>query len=347
MFIGNFMKILLLKITLCCVIFTLLVTMSSFLTLSEKIVDGEEAFIKFYNESNGMDISQSQQLYKELIESLAPKFYEEAVYYKGIYKDNWQEKRLKSLESNFKFYQSTPVAKYKRAYEDMRIAVKKGFTTFKSYYPLYEPNITIMLTPGITWGGSYTHASDGEYMAVGVDLLVMEPELMPIDKIDFLIVHELSHDYHQQFFGDAPTDKFLKEEFTFTDRMWQEGLANWLAWQTNKNYQYGNLSSKGKLDDCIMSELAPEFLAVSDLLIFSEAGKAKSKDWFSPNSVMTLKNEDTVAPMVGYLMGAYVFNELVKAGQPIETLLSWKYETARKEIKNTLKKLSNRPECLK
>jgi len=321
----------------------LFLSLSSF-SSAQIWVNQSSEFQYFLKTTKASDFAEAEALYAELFEAKNPMFYAEGVYYKGLI-DDWQAYRRKTLEQRFKQYREHSPEAFLAAYSTFDQAAHQGITEFREHFSNYTPNFQVNLVPGITWGGSIVPTSDGKkFLTLGVDLLVLNPELLKDTDLPFLVVHEVSHAYHSDQHGQKINYRRLKEEFTLANRMWQEGMANWISWQVRPDHDLGLQMSGRKLDRCALGELAPKFQEISHLLAFAD-GRKFTQDWFSPSPTMQLSNGTTVEPMVGYMLGALAIDELIKAGNTPDELLSLSYDDIAKPLARGLTIVATKYNC--
>jgi len=314
------------------------------LTQAHTWVNEKEDFLYFLETTKDAEFSEKEALFAKLFEEDNAEFYAEGIFDRGL-DDEWEEKRLKSLQHLFTEYQKFTSEDFANAYDNMATAADIGLKEFDSHLSDHNLNLQVNLVPGVLWGGSVEHMQSGNmHLALGVDLSLLYSQYLEGMDLSLLVIHEVSHAYHLEKQGWNATPDEFKENYTMASRMWQEGMANWLSSTIRPNHDLGHLNSGTQLDRCALAELAPKFPEIANLKIHGDNTKVMT-DWFSPNSEMKLNNGETVEPMVGYFLGALAIKELAASGMTRDELLSIDYRDVTEPLTRGLEIVAKKYRC--
>jgi len=301
-----------------------------------KVVNFKENFKNFWSEAKDKDFIDQEKSWNKNIESIDPSFYEINVWGKE-YNPKWKQAKEKTLKNLFSMYSKMDIDEYLKTYDVYEKTITKVLNNYKNQTPDYKANITMMIAPGIMWGGSYVknNQNNKEYLALGIDKyfeMTSQGKSLPIEP---LITHEMFHHYHANIQGDKVNKSFenyLKNGKLFW-QLWDEGMAVWGSGYIgqNEDLYFLLLGANGTYDPSQNSYYAKLFLEDLNNPAIDMKKPINFKKWFGSNVKNNPLGKDT-PPMIGYYLGWLVIKGIEDQGIKREEFMSWDYEEAKPHI---------------
>ncbi len=310
---------------------------------SAEIINQKENFNKFWTEAKGKDLDTQQKLFAKYIESVDPTFYKENVW-GSTYSDTWQEERLETIKEIVGVYDKVGIKKIDETYDLYEKTAKDVFKLYEKRVPDYNSDIIVMLTPAITWGGSYMPGTNHEYLGMGIDRYLMTPTIL----VEPLMIHETFHHYHFQTRTKRHPDFKISDEVYTKEgklfwQLWDEGMAMWGTAYVANNFDpnYALMSddpNRYNISKAQLQRYAKLFLEEIDNPAIDRKNPINVKKWFGARVKDNPLGKDT-PPMIGYYMGFLVIKRINESGISREEFMGWNYEEARPYIVKELKKM--------
>ncbi|MGB6128545.1 MAG: hypothetical protein WBG30_07335 [Psychrilyobacter sp.] len=309
-----------------------------------KVINFKHNFENFWDEAKGKDFIEQEKSWNKNIESIDPVFYDFFVWGKE-HSSTWKENRKITLKELFSMYSEIDMDQYLKTYDEYEKTITGVLKKYDNRAPDYKANITIMIAPGITWGGSYAKISKNnkEYLGLGIDKyfeFFLQGKSLPIEP---LTIHEMFHHYHFTIRGHKISksfDNYLKNGKLFW-QLWDEGMAVWGTGYIgeNENFDYILLGNKGLYDPTQNNYYAKLFLKDLNNPAIDLKKPINYKKWFGSNVKNNPLGEKT-PPMIGYYLGWVVIKGIEAQGIKREEFMNWDYEEAKPHIIEQLKIIS-------
>ena len=311
------------------------------------VINAKQAVLEKLHPSRNADFATREIIWEQTIEQLAPEFYRNVIWGASDHPQTWQEDRKEALADLLAFYDTLSPTDIAAAYDLFEKQFENAYQKTKQSFPDYQANLTIMIAPGVSWGGSYINLDPGEYLALGVDWYLGQKGKYPDQTLILrLIIHELFHDYHGQKRGTFVTEETYRRDGKLYWQLWEEGMASWGMGAVNADQSPQTVMLLGfeNYERCRDSALARLFLEEIDNKAIDPDNPITVKKWFGVASTKAL-GADTPT-MIGYYLGWRTIRLIEESGITPSEFLSWDYEEARPHIISALQKIAAEPPCI-